>query len=261
MDCSFQHGISKNVCGLIKGKTRPDEVVVYTAHWDHLGVGTVVNGDSIYNGATDNASAVSWMLEIARAFKSGKQPERSVLFISVTGEESGILGSEYYTENPFSPMEKTVACINTDVILFDGKHKDVTITGFGQSELDQWVETEAAKQGRYIIADPNPENGMFFRSDQFPFVKKGVPAIFAKGYIEAEKLGKEETLKQIADYWAKTYHKPSDEYHKEQADLNGLLEDAILFYKVGMNLATSKEWPKWNNDSEFKKTREASINN
>lgn len=261
MDCSFSHGISKNVCGLIKGKSRPDEVVVYTAHWDHLGVGTAINGDSIYNGATDNASAVSWMLEIARAFKNGKQPERSVLFLSVTGEESGLLGSEYYAENPFFPINKTVACINTDVILFDGKHKDVTITGFGQSELDNWVETEAVKQGRYVIEDPNPENGMFFRSDQFPFVKKGVPAIFAKGYIEAEKLGKDETLKQISNYWANTYHKPSDEYHKEMADLNGLLEDAILSYKVGLNLADSKEWPKWNNDSEFKSIREKSFNN
>lgn len=145
---SFEHGVSKNVCGLIKGKTRPDEVVVYTAHWDHLGVGTPVNGDSIYNGATDNASAVAWMLEIARAFKQGQQPERSVLFLSVTSEESGLLGSGYYAENPFFPMSKTVACINTDINLFIGKFKDVTITGFGQSELDDWLKIEAEKYGK-----------------------------------------------------------------------------------------------------------------
>jgi len=259
IECTFNHGVSKNVCGLIKGKSQPDEVVVYTAHWDHLGIGTPINGDSIYNGATDNASAVSWMLEIARAFKNGKQPERSVLFLSVTGEESGLLGSGYYSENPFFPMHKTVACLNTDVILFQGKHKDVTITGFGQSELDKWLEIEAVKQGRYIIADPNPENGMFFRSDQFPFVKLGVPSIFAKGYVEAEKLGKEETLKQIADYWANTYHKPTDEYVKENADLSGLVEDAELFYKVGLNLADAKAWPKWHDGSEFKSVREAKI--
>ena len=255
----FKHGVSHNVCGLIKGTVRPDEVVVYTAHWDHLGIGTPLNGDSIYNGATDNASAVSWMLEIARAFKNGKQPERSVLFLSVTGEESGLLGSDYYTENPFFPMNKTVACINTDVILFLGKCNDVTITGFGQTELDKWLEHEVVKQGRYIAADPNPENGMFFRSDQFPFVKHGVPAIFAKGYMDAKKFGKEETLKIIADYWANTYHKPSDEFNNETADLSGLVDDAELFYKVGLNLANSSEWPEWNNDSEFKSVREFSM--
>lgn len=256
---SFENGSSKNVCGLIEGTSRKDEVVVYTAHWDHLGVGTAINGDSIYNGATDNASAVSWMLEIARAFKDRKQPERSVLFLSVTGEESGLLGSGYYAENPIFPMNKTVACINTDVILFLGKFKDVTVTGYGQSELDSWLETEVKNQGRYIATDPNPGNGMFFRSDQFPFVKMGVPAIFAKGYIEAEKLGKEETKNKIADYWENTYHKPSDEYFAEQADLSGLVQDAELFYKVGFNLADSDKWPKWNEGSEFKSVREASF--
>lgn len=259
IESSFKHGISKNVCGLIKGSVHPEEVIIYTAHWDHLGVGIPVNGDSIYNGATDNASAVSWMLEIARAFKNGKQPERSVLFLSVTGEESGLLGSNYYVENPFFPMNKTVACINTDVILFLGKYNDVTVTGFGQSELDKWLEMEAVKQGRYIEADPNPENGMFFRSDQFPFVKNGVPSIFAKGYIDSKKLGKEETLKKITAYWANTYHKPNDEFKKDSADLSGLVEDSELFYKVGLNLANSSEWPKWNEDSEFKSVREASM--
>jgi Zn-dependent M28 family amino/carboxypeptidase len=222
-------------------------------------VGTTINGDSIYNGATDNASAVSWMLEIARAFKNGIQPERSVLFLSVTGEESGLLGSGFYAENPFFPMNKTVAVINTDVILFLGKFKDVTITGFGQSELDNWLDIEAKKQGRYITSDPNPENGMFFRSDHFPLVKKGVPAMFAKGYIDSEKYGKEETLKIIAEYWVNTYHKPTDEYIKETADLDGLVEDAELFYKVGLNLANSTEWPKWNEGSEFKSARETSM--
>lgn len=259
MKNSFETGNSKNVCGLIKGKSRNDEVIVYTAHWDHLGIGSPINSDSIYNGATDNATAVSWMLEIARAFKNGKQPERSVLFLSVTGEESGLLGSGYYTENPFFPMNKTVAIINTDVILFLGKCKDVTVTGFGQSELDNWIADEAAKQGRYLEPDPNPENGMFFRSDQFPFVKMGVPAIFAKGYVDSEKFGKEETLKKIADYWENTYHKPTDEFNPETADLNGLVQDAELFYRIGFNLAESESWPKWNESSEFKSVREASF--
>lgn len=254
----FQTKSSANVCGVIRGSTHPDEVVVYTAHWDHLGIGSIVNNDSIYNGATDNASAISWMLEIARGFKSSPPPERSVLFLSITCEESGLLGSGYYTEHPFFPMSKTVACINTDVILFLGKFKDVTLTGSGQSELDEWVEREAVKQGRYIASDPNPENGMFFRSDQFPFVRQGVPAIYAKGYVDAVKYGKVETMKMVDKYWKETYHSPSDEYHKESADLNGLVEDAKLLYLVGTDLANSSEWPTWRADSEFKAIRDSS---
>jgi Zn-dependent M28 family amino/carboxypeptidase len=201
------------------------------------------------------------MQVLLRAMKNGSQPERTVLFLSVTCEESGLLGSSYYVNNPFFPLNKTVACINTDVILFLGKFNDVTVTGFGQSELDNWLAAEAKKTGRYIAPDPNPENGMFFRSDQFPFVKKGVPAIFAKGYIDAEKYGKEKTLEIIADYWANTYHKPTDEYNSEGADLNGLVEDAELFYRVGYNLALSSDWPKWNENSEFKSVREKSLSN
>ncbi len=258
MKSSFKTNTSRNVCGMIRGAKHPDEVIVYTAHWDHLGVGTAVNNDSIYNGATDNASAVAWMLEIARGFRSYPSTERSVLFISVTGEESGLLGSSYYAEHPFYPMGKTVACINTDVMLFLGKFRDVTLTGFGQSELDDWVKRAADQQGRYIAADPNPENGMFFRSDQFPFVRKGVPAIYAKGYTDAIKYGKEETLKILDHYWKKTYHSPFDEYHPTTDDLSGIVDDARLLFRVGTNLANSRKWPVWNNDSEFKIARESS---
>ena len=255
---SFETNTSRNVCGIIRGAKRPDEVVVYTAHWDHLGVGTPVKNDSIYNGATDNASAVAWMLEIARGFKNSPRPERSLLFLSVTSEESGLLGSSYYAEHPFFPMPKTVACINTDVMLFLGKFKDVTLTGSGQSDLDTWVKIEAKKQGRYLAPDPNPENGMFFRSDQFPFVKKGVPAIYAKGYIDAEKYGKTETLKILDHYWKNIYHSPFDEFHPSTDDLRGVVEDAKLLFHVGANLANSKAWPSWNRDSEFKGIRENS---
>ena len=254
----FESKISNNVCGMIRGSKRPEEVIVYTAHWDHLGIGTKVNNDSIYNGATDNASAVAWMLEIARGFKTAAPVERSVLFLSVTCEESGLLGSGYYAEHPFIPMNKTVAVINTDVLLFLGKFKDVMLTGSGQSELDSWVEKEAVKQGRYLAPDPNPENGMFFRSDQFPFVKQGVPAIYAKGYVDAEKYGKEKTLEIVNRYWKETYHTPSDEYRPERDDLNGVLEDAKLLYHVGSDLANSRAWPVWNKDSEFRTIREQS---
>jgi len=259
MKSTFEINASRNVCGLIRGSKQPEEVVVYTAHWDHLGVGAVVNGDSIYNGATDNASAVAWMLEIARGFKAAPAPERSVLFLSVTSEESGLLGSGYYAEHPFFPMNKTVAVINTDVMLFMGKFKDVMLTGSGQSELDEWVRREAEKKGRYIAPDPNPDNGMFFRSDQFPFVKQGVPAIYAKGYVDAEKFGREETMKQVDRYWKETYHSPFDEYNPKSDDLSGIVEDAKLLYHVGTNLANSTEWPKWNADSEFKAIRENTL--
>ena len=255
---SFETNNSRNVCGLIRGSKHSDEVIVYTAHWDHLGIGIPVNNDSIYNGATDNASAVAWMLEIARGFKSGPAPERSILFLSVTSEESGLLGSSYYAEHPLFPMSKTVACINTDVMLFLGKFKDVTLTGIGQSELDGWVKKAAEKQGRYIAPDPNPENGMFFRSDQFPLVKNGVPAIYAKGYIDAEKYGKVETLKKLDHYWKKIYHSPFDEYHAETDDLSGIVEDAKLLFEVGTSLANSDAWPAWNADSEFKAVRDSS---
>ena len=258
MKSSFDTNVSRNVCGMIRGSKYPDEVIVYTAHWDHLGVGTPMKNDSIYNGATDNASAVAWMLEIGRAFKSGPAPERSILFLSITGEESGLLGSSYYVDHPFFPMSKTVACINTDVMLFLGMFNDVMLYGSGQSQLDEWVKKAADNQKRYLAPDPNPENGMFFRSDQFPFVKKGVPAIYAKGYVESEKYGKTETLNKINQYWKETYHTPFDEYHSATDDLSGIVQDAKLLYQVGLDLANTREWPAWNNDSEFKSIREGS---
>ncbi len=230
----FDSAVSRNVCGMIRGTRYPGEVVVYTGHWDHLGVGTPVNGDSIYNGATDNASALAWMLEIASAFKAGPPPERSLLFLAPTGEESGLLGSYWYTENPFFAIDSTVACINTDVILFLGKFRDITLTGYGYSNLDSLVEKVAAATGRYTVPDPNPENGMFFRSDQFPFV------------------GKEKTAEMIAGYWKSVYHTPQDEYDPSRDDLTGLVEDARLFYRVGEELANSRFWPQFSLSSGFR---------
>jgi len=243
--------ISSNVAGFIKGSERPDEVIVFCAHWDHLGIGPAVNGDSIYSGASDNAAAMSWMLSIAKAFKTGKAPKRSVLFFSPTAEEAGLLGSTYFVDNSPFDMSKTVACINNDVILFLGKFKDVTVTGYGHSELDNYIVDEAKKQGRYVCADPNPENGMFFRSDQLPFLKAGVPAIFAKGYSEQVELGKEKTQQKIDEYWRTIYHKQCDNFYPETDNLDGLCEDAKLFYSIGNRLANESSFPKWNKQSEF----------
>ncbi len=249
----FDTGYSDNVCGMIRGSKRPGEAIVYTAHWDHLGVGTPVDGDSIYNGATDNASAVAWLLEIARAFKSGPAPERSVLFLCPTGEESGLLGSDFYCEHPFFETKNTVACINTDVVMFLGKYRDVTITGHGQSELDEWIEKASVRFNRYVVPDPNPENGMYFRSDHFPFAKKGIPSLFAKGFTDAEKCGREKTQEMISEYWKNVYHTPGDEYIPGRDNLEGLVDDARLFFISGNELANSKAWPAWKEGSEFKK--------
>ncbi len=242
---------SSNIAGIIKGSERPDEYIVYCAHWDHFGISKPVNGDSIYNGASDNAAAISWMLSIAKAFKQGNTPKRSVLFLSPTAEESGMLGSTYFVEHAPMEMSKTVACINTDVILFLGKFKDVTVTGLGHSELDKYVAEEAQKQGRYVCADPNPENGMFFRSDQLPFLKAGVPSIFAKGYSEQVDLGKEKTRQKIDEYWRTIYHKPCDIFNPQTQSLDGLCEDAKLFFSVGYRLVNEDYFPKWYKKSEF----------
>lgn len=249
---SWKESSSFNVAGLINGSERPDEVLVYTAHWDHLGIGEPVDGDSIYNGASDNAAAVAWMFSIAQTFKDMKTPpERSILFLSPTAEEAGMLGSQHYVDNPVFPSNKTVACFNSDVILFLGSFEDVTVTGLGHSELDRFLKEEAARQGRYVCADPNPENGMFYRSDQFPFLKAGVPSLFAKGYTHQVDMGREETIKAVDEYWRTTYHKPSDHYIQGVHKLDGLVDDAQLFFRLGVRLANSSYFPKWSESSEF----------
>ncbi len=243
---------SYNVGGVIEGSKRPEEALVYEGHWDHLGIGSKVDGDSIYNGASDNAAAIAWMFSIAEAFKaSGEKPERSILFFSPTAEESGMLGSHHYIDNPVFAHENTVACFNSDVIMFLGKFKDVTVTGLGHSELDDYLKQEAQKQGRYVCSDPNPENGMFFRSDQLPFLRAGIPSLFAKGYSHQVDLGREETLRIVDEYWHTTYHKPADQYNPNIHNLEGLLEDAILFYNLGKRIANETYFPKWSKNSEF----------
>lgn len=247
-----ERSVSKNVAGFIKGVEKPEEFIVYTAHWDHLGVGRPIDGDSIYNGASDNAAAVAWMLSIADAFsKSHYKPKRSVVFLSPTAEESGLFGSEYFVKNCPFDISKAVACMNYDVVLFLGKFKDVTVTGYGHSNLDSLLRVVAQRHDRYIALDPNPENGMFYRSDQLPFLKAGVPAIFAKGYTHQAELGKEKTLEQIKNYWQNVYHKPCDEYDPTRDRLDGLVDDAVLFYELGNTLVNSGFVSKWNSTSEF----------
>jgi Zn-dependent M28 family amino/carboxypeptidase len=177
--------VSKNVVGMVKGSKRPNEYIIYSAHWDHIGVGEPIDGDSIYNGAHDNASGTTGLLMIAEQFaKPENQPERSVVFLFVTAEEQGLLGSAYYAQEPIFPPNQTVANINMDGLPAYGEMKDLTITGYGQSELDEYAKAEAQKQGRYVIPDPDPGKGYFFRSDHFNFAKVGIPALYASGSYE-----------------------------------------------------------------------------
>lgn len=248
-------GKSKNVVGYLEGTEKPEESIVFSAHWDHFGIGPVHDGDSIYNGAADNAIAVASMLETARALAKAPKTKRSMVFVAVTAEETGLLGSAFYAENPISPQGKMIANLNYELLLPMGRMKDVTITGFGQSELEKYVEAAAKTQDRYVAPEPFPENGMYFRSDHFSFARKGVPSLFFKGWQESREHGKDWANEQINAYWQNTYHKPSDEFHAETTDLSGVVEDTKLFFKIGYRLANESIYPQWYETSEFKNVK------
>lgn len=249
---------SNNVVGMIPGSVRGDEYIIYTAHWDHLGIGEAVNGDSIYNGAEDNASGVACLLEIAQAFKASRPgPQRSIVFLMVTAEEQGLLGSAYYAANPIFPPAKTVANLNMDALGSYGPTKDLIVIGFGQSQLDDYLTEAAEAQGRYIVPDQEPEKGYFFRSDHFNFAKIGIPALYAEGGLDSSEKGKEWGTVQKNTYTSQRYHKPSDEYRPQDWDLRGMEEDAKLFYEVGYKISGESSFPQWKPGSEFKSIREA----
>jgi Zn-dependent M28 family amino/carboxypeptidase len=253
---TFEYNKSKNVAGILKGSVRPDESIVYTAHWDHFGIGEKENGDSIYNGAVDNGTSMAWELSIGKAFSELKhKPERSIILLFPTSEEQGLIGSLFYTEHPPTPIEKTVACINNDLLLPLGRMKDVMITGFGQSELDDYVEKVAKKQDRYITGDPNSHTGMYFRSDHFSFARKGIPTLFARGNTDSRQFGKEWAASMEKDYIQNRYHRPADNYDPATWNFEGIAEDAILAFKVGYQLATSDVFPYWKTGSEFKRIK------
>tara|TARA_Y100000385_G_C13104874_1_gene646914 strand:+ start:2906 stop:4531 length:1626 start_codon:yes stop_codon:yes gene_type:complete len=248
--------LSKNVIGIVEGSKYPDEYVLYTAHWDHIGVGKVVNEDSIYNGALDNASGTSTVLAIAESFaKSSQKPERSVVFLFVTAEEQGLLGSEYYAENPIYPLIQTVANLNMDGVNPAGLMNDLTIVGMGHSEMDDIAEDAAVKQGRYVINEQEPEKGYFFRSDQFNFAKKGVPVLYGEGGYDHKEYGKEYAKEFKEKYTAERYHAPADQYDPEEWNFEGMLQDGALYQNIGLRLANSQEWPQWKEGSEFSRPK------
>jgi len=252
---------SHNVIAKITGSKRPDEYIIYSAHWDHLGIGKPdEKGDSIYNGAADNASGTAALLEIARAYKSlPEKPERTVIFLSVTAEEQGLLGSAYYGQHPLYPLAKTVANLNIDVINTSGRTKDITYSGAGQSELEDYLGEEVKKVGRYIAPETHPEAGHYFRSDHFNFARVGVPALTADGGVDNVEKGKEYGKQMQDEYTAKYYHQPGDEYDAKKWDLSGGLEDIELVYLIGKRLSFGAEWPGWKTGSEFKAIRDTTA--
>ncbi len=247
---------SHNVVGLLPGSKYPDETVIYSAHWDHLGVGTPDSrGDTIYNGAVDNASGISQLVEQARVFAEGPRPERSIVFLAVTGEEKGLLGSSYYANHPLYAPGKTVADLNVDAWMPMGATKNFDISGNAKLGLLDDLIAEGKKEGLYFSPDPHPEAGHFFRSDHFSFAKVGIPAISIGegndlvngGIARGEAIGK--------DYTANHYHQPSDEWHADW-DWTGVAQHANLVHQLGLKLANSREWPDWSADSEFRAARD-----
>ncbi|HET7576368.1 MAG TPA: M28 family metallopeptidase [Sphingomicrobium sp.] len=250
---------SHNVVGYLPGTKYPDETVIYSAHWDHLGIGKPdETGDTIYNGALDNATGTAQLIEQARVFAHEPRTERSVVFLAVTAEEKGLLGSEYYAQNPIFPAAKTAGVINTDGGSIHGPAKNFTISGNAKLGLLDMLIAEGKKQGRYYTPDPHPEAGYFYRSDHFSFAKVGVPAIsfgdgndlVNGGTARGEALSKE--------YTDKHYHQPSDEWQASW-DFTGMAQDANLLHNLGRDLANSRDWPQWSPDSEFKAIRDKSA--
>ena len=249
---------SYNVIGKITGSKHPDEVIIYTAHWDHLGIGRPdETGDSIYNGALDNASGTAGLLELARAFKSMKtKPERTIIILSVTAEEQGLLGSAYYAQNPIYPANKTVANINMDGMNRFTKTRDMVIIGEGQSDLEDYLKEEVEKDSGYISFDTHPEAGYYYRSDHFNFAKAGIPALDASYGIDVVGKGKQFGQKLEDDYTQKNYHKPSDGYDAATWTMEGAIKDLKLLFRVGRRLAFEEKMPQWKPGSEFKAIRE-----
>lgn len=257
MTVKAEYNKSYNVIGKITGSKYPDEVIIYTAHWDHLGIGKPDStGDSIYNGALDNASGTAGLLELARAFKSLKtKPERTVIFLSVTAEEQGLLGSAYYAQNPVYPAAKTVANINMDGLGRFTKTKDITVVGEGQSDLEDMLKEEVEKDGGYISFEPHPEAGYYYRSDHFNFAKAGIPSLYIETGTDVVGQGKEAGMKRDDEYRNFHYHRPSDEYDPATWTMEGGINDLKLLFQVGKRLAMGNQWPEWKDGSEFKGLR------
>jgi Zn-dependent M28 family amino/carboxypeptidase len=250
---------SRNVVGILPGSEKPDEAVVYMAHWDHLGKHPDETGDNIYNGAVDNATGVAGILEIAEQFAKVGKPKRSVVFLAVTLEESGLLGSKYYVAHPVVPLEKTVAVINLDAMGVAGKTRDMTVVGMGSSELEDILKPIAEKQGRTLHSESRPEAGGYFRSDHFNFAKAGVPALYVDAGDDLIDGGKAAGEAAAKDYNENRYHKPGDQYDAATWKLDGTMDELSAVYGVGLEIANGDRWPNWYSGNPFKSARDAML--
>jgi Zn-dependent M28 family amino/carboxypeptidase len=249
---------SNNVVGILPGKTRPDEYVLYTAHWDHLGrCDPAPDGDNICNGAVDNANGTAALVALAEAHVKAGAPDRSIVFLAVTAEESGLLGSEYYAANPIFPLNKTVGGINMDALSMAGPTRDIVVIGPGKSELEDYVKRHAAAQGRVLVPEPTPEKGFYYRSDHFSFARLGVPMAYFEAGEDLVNGGKAAGAAAAEDYTANRYHGPKDEYDPNW-DWSGVVQELELFYAIGRDLATSEAWPNWYPTAEFRSIRDKS---
>ncbi|KAA2284589.1 M28 family metallopeptidase [Arenimonas fontis] len=267
LNSSIEESSSRNILAVLPGSQRPEEAIVYTAHWDHLGDHGASHGggesaagqgeDHIYNGAIDNATGVAGVLEIAEAFTvQDPAPERSVVFLLVTLEESGLLGSKYYAANPVIPLKDTVAVVNLDAMPVVGPTRDFVVIGLGNSELDEVLRPIAEAQGRVLVEEDGVEKGFFFRSDHFSFAKHGVPALYAKGGIDHVEKGVDYGREVQARYIAEAYHKPADEFDPAW-DLRGVVQDLQALYGVGRELAGNEAWPNYVEGNAFRAARDA----
>ena len=258
MKVKTEYNKTYNVIAKITGSKHPDEVIIYTAHWDHLGIGTPDNtGDSIYNGALDNATGTAGLLELARAFKNlTTKAERTIILLSVTAEEQGLWGSAYYAQNPIYPADKTVANINIDGLNRFGATKDMVVVGQGQSDLEDYLKEVIEKDSGYISYEMHPEAGYYYRSDHFNFAKAGIPALYIESGIDDVAKGKEFGKMMQDEYTDSNYHQPSDEYDPVTWTLEGAIKELKILFQVGKRIAFQEAWPKWKAGSEFKAIRE-----
>ncbi|MBJ7440167.1 MAG: M28 family peptidase [Sphingopyxis sp.] len=256
-DNDISKKMSRNVIGVLPGAKRPDEYVLYTGHWDHLGRCTPVAGDDICNGAVDNATGIAGLVTLAQAFNKAGAPDRSIVFLAVTAEESGLLGSKYYAENPIFPLSQTVGGVNMDALNSVGPAKDIVVVGGGKSELDAYVEKLAKMEGRTVKAEPTPEKGFYYRSDHFSFAKLGVPMFNFGSGDELVEGGVEAGQKASEDYEKNRYHAPGDEY-EAITNWGGMMADLRLYYAAGRMLAMTEAWPNWVEGDEFRAARDKS---
>jgi Zn-dependent M28 family amino/carboxypeptidase len=251
---------SRNVAAILRGSEAPDEIFIYMAHWDHFGTDPKLEGDNIYNGAIDNASGTAALLEIAKAYATLPQaPRRSVLFLAVTAEEQGLLGSLYYASHPLFPLTNTVGGLNMDGMNNFGSTRDITVIGLGMSDLDDYLADAAAAQERVMATDREAEKGFYYRSDHFELAKEGVPMLYPwHGYDDRER-GVAYGMQKAEEYIEKDYHRVTDEYDLSW-DVSGALEDMEMYFKTGLDIANSNNWPNWKEGTEFRAVRDAQMN-